>query len=242
MKIAELFPKGGNSARITITAEHTVINGKHYRIVDGYVHKRNKPATVKTKDILNIERQTLRLKRMLVYSLILFGLIPVIFGASRTVQPLIATARSVGQAVTFADYVMNTDPTEVFGSMADELTEEAKNALITAIIEYAAGNEAVSAYRNISEVYGQARDKYEIAQRAASGDYSGLMPWVVRGLSIVMCAGAFIGSVVFMVRYMLKPLRVLRISALGRDFAVEVRYYNGGEVEKLIKGYYSNKK
>ena len=275
-EIAKLIPQGENpSARITITNEFTVINGEHYRIVDGYVHKQDSPATVKTKDILNVEKQKIRLKKMLVRSLILFGIIPVLFAVSGWIQ----TAVKVKNTVNYAHYILyEANPEEVFNEMfgvdwAENLAENVKNAVIAGVADYAArqvvGDDIVdstkglySTYKDIEglpdrlaeeavngvwgsvneavgfdviEAYEKNREKYE---KVSGGDFSDYLPGILNGLFIALYIGLFTGSCFFMAQYATKPLHILRVSAMGGDFAVEVKYYDNNAVNKLIKAYY----
>jgi hypothetical protein len=280
--ISQLVPQQeSNSARITITAEHTVINGEHFRIVDGYVHKQNKPATVKTKDILSIERQTLRLKRMLVRSLILFGIIPLLFTVSGWIQSAIA----IKNTVSHAHYVLfEANPEklleEMFGDRIEELSKDIVDAVVAGIAEYAlrqvVGDSIVdvagglySTYNDILRdveqfsnqlvdetingvwdsvnaaagfdviaAYEEAQNKFEVAQNRANSEIAFLSSGI-GAVFILMYAGLFFGSCFFMVQYAAKPLYVLRISAMGGDFAVEVKNYSEKQINKLINSYYN---
>ena len=289
MSNIELFPQeGADSARITISDEYTMVNGKHFRIVDGYVHRQSKAVSVKTKDILSVERDTLRFKKMLVSGLVLFGLLVLVFQGVQYINGVLAAKRAVDTAVAQAtaqiNYILTTPVDELldemFADSVNEWMEDVRKAVIASLIEYAArqvvgdefvdfANKGYSAYKeieglpdriaeeiwselensmfnsieelnaaagvNIFAAYDEAQERFEQANKIASGDFGlGALNVVL----IVLCLGLLGGSVICIGKYAVSPLYVLRISAIGGDFAVEVENYDSSQVNKLINNYY----
>jgi hypothetical protein len=281
----ELFPQeGADSARITITDEYTMVNGKHFRIVDGYVHRQSKAVSVKTKDILSVERDTLRFKKMLVSGLVLFGLLVLVFQGVQYINGVLAAKRAVDTAVAHANEFLSKNPyellDEMFGDDVNEWMEGVKTAVVVTMFEIASRqvlgddftNMAVKGFYAYKEIeglpdrlaeefqnqiensvfssiedinraagfdifaaYDEAQERFEQANRIASGDF-GL--GALNVLLIVLCLGLLGGSVVCIGKYAVSPLYVLQISAIGGDFAVEVKNYDSSQVNKLINKYY----
>ena len=156
----ELFPNSeAQSARITMSGSHTVINGAHIQISNGFMHKKEKPASVVTKDILSVGTQKLRDKRFLVAGLICFGIL------------LLMNSGLLSQLDTVAG----------------------------------------------------------IAER-------GLLAAVLSPLTVML----LLPSAILVGWYVVKPITVLRIKAMGGDFAVNVKGYSDEKVRSFIEGYYKH--
>jgi Leucine-rich repeat (LRR) protein len=85
------------------------------------MYKRKAAATISAKDILSVERQTLRAKRFLVIGLVLFGLIFVvqgIFGAAERVLTMNATTD--GDENAALDFVLSQYGDILFGDVVNE--------------------------------------------------------------------------------------------------------------------------
>jgi hypothetical protein len=198
-----LFPEdGADYARITVTEEHTVINGSHIQVSNGYTHKKVNAATVSTKDILSVERQTLRIKRFLVIGLVLFGFIFVVYGIFDIIgRVLIITGDDDRAAMElFISYYGD----EIFGDIAHEI-----------IADY------IEAYHVVDAI-----------GRTIEGDLSWISP--VDAVEYTIYAILLFGAVIFVGRYVFKPLHVLRITAMGGDFAFETKHYQDNEVDRFI--------
>ena len=214
-RAVELFPKeNADSARITMTNEHTVINGAHYKISNGYLHKHAVATSVATKDILSIERQKLRNKRLLVIGLVLFGLLL-----------LIPSAFSMINRAVFINNLVSGDEAAI---------AELQRVYLRYVIF---GNMEI-----IGEVLDSADSLYTFADRTESTieALDGDLP-VSSSLNTtrnVLYVILFIPSAVCVGMYTLKPVLMLRIKAMGGDFAVETRYYTSETIDGLIGAYY----
>ena len=175
--ITELFPQTNDeSARITMTNEFTIINGSHMQISNGFLHKKENPSSVITKDILSIERQKLRKKRLLVISLTLFGfclILNTIFGQA-------------GRILAFEDML-------------------------------------------------RVADAYQDATRGANLSPFAMVRYTTVGVLLI-------GAILCISKYIIQQIRVLRITAMGGDYAVETKYYNDEDIDMFVKSYYSSKK
>jgi hypothetical protein len=89
----------------------------------------------------------------------------------------------------------------------------------------------------VLEAYERAQNTFESAQNRVNSEVAFLSS-AIGAVFILLYAGLFIGSSYFMMRYAIKPLHVLRISAMGGDFAVEVKNYKDSHINRLIKSYY----
>ena len=70
----------------------------------------------------------------------------------------------------------------------------------------------------------------------AEGDFSRINPSVL--LKNAIYAGLLLVSTIILCGYAFKPVSILRIKAMGGDFAVEVKHYHSDDVDQFIKAYY----
>lgn len=99
-----------DSAKLTITPDYLVVNGKHYQVKNGYLYRRETPGSIPIKDILSMEYLTMRSKRMFIIFILLMSL--VIFGSVGVGKVLTVTKqvdKKVQRVETFYNYIADED-------------------------------------------------------------------------------------------------------------------------------------
>jgi len=237
IEITKLFPENGNdSARITMTNEHTVINGAHFRISNGYTHKQASPATIETKDILSIERQVLRKKRLLVVGLSLFGILLILFGIFGQIERYFTVQAAAegdpkAQLRVLVDLYGGTIGREL---LYDDFAEMFQHDTLD-WDDWLFFLETAEITLDAHDAY----DKYMDLGTAATGDFSKIRLFHV--IKYLTYAILFIPSVLCVGLYTFQPLSILRVKALGGDFAVETKHYQNNDIERFIAKYYNAK-
>jgi hypothetical protein len=200
------------------------------QISNGYIRKRDNPVSVTTKDILSIDRQKLRVKRFLVIGLTLFGLLCVAYTAFGYAERGMSALNTYNAALSGDEQAKIDVWFAMFGHdlFLDEIVSEFGEDMIFVL-----------------EAAGYALDEYNryvLLESILDGSYivnKYLPKNLYEVIKYAVFAVLFIGSVIFVGKYITKTYKVLRIKALGGDFAVEVQHYDGGEIDKLIKAYYA---
>ena len=243
-EIASLSPNyTANSAKITMTDGYTVINGSHYKIVNGYVHKRTEPASIPTKDILNVGRQTLRRKKALVFGLILFGTLLIAYGVLGQIgkslslrDTAIAAGKGDPQAqlrlmLSFISYGNQLGETVYGDDFFDSFVIDGD--ILTAD-DYAIMFDFMGITADAYDIY----DDFVEWSSVAAGRFSNLSSFdFVRYTIYAVLA---VGCVFFIIDYTFRPIQTLRIMAIGGDFAVRMKDYDRFSAEQFIKNYYDN--
>lgn len=93
-----------NSADLIMTKEYLVVKGKHYRVSNGYLYSSSQTQAVAIKDILAMEYQTIRAKRMLIAFMILMTI--VVFGGVG-VHRMLSVTRQIDREVQKVENVYN---------------------------------------------------------------------------------------------------------------------------------------
>ena len=207
----ELFPKEkeNSSARIIISDDHTVINGTHIQISNGYMFKKDGPATIQTGDILSIEEQKLRNKLFLVISVTIFGL-------------LLLSHAAFGMLGRFQDInkIMNYDEKTIIKYQ-------------TSFVQYVVfGGDISKAIKAVTET----GETINIVEEILNKDYSSL-DWLLTTRYTVYVILS-ISSIAVIIKYIIKPLEIVRISTMGGSFAVETKYYEKVKIKNMIDNYY----
>lgn len=74
-QLEKMKSDNGKSADIILTNQYLLINGCHYRIKNGYIHKEKQPVSILVNDVLNMEMVKMRSKRLLIVFIIMTSLL-----------------------------------------------------------------------------------------------------------------------------------------------------------------------
>lgn len=206
---------------LTLTEDYLIINGPHRQIVNGYTYNKKSSVSIKTKDVLSIERKYTRSKRNLVLCICFFCLIPFLIylisfasQAGKTVSRAINTIENIQY---WTNGLINNDHEAI-----NDLISVVGTSGFNGIIE--SGEDSGDFFSAVSDIVG----KVAATTQSDNSSISGIAVFI-----IIICVLSFAGAGFFLVMY-LKPTAVILIHSLGYNAAVPCGKYPKGELMQFV--------